>query len=302
MNKITKKIVRFLINLIPVCKWRKRLRHKLLWVKYVPLNRKIPSSFQSPDLLFLFTTNTSNIGDIQSSPAHYFDFSATPILLDIVSTLNNEQIEKTVIIGGGIHPWLFGDYEFYRRIKSNKNIAWGIGTFAGDIYSSQVLSKFSLIGLRECDSPMIDNKKVFYVPCASCMSSVFDLKFPPSEDVVFYLHSMFTPKEFLQEISQYSVMSNYNHSFLDVVKFLSQGKVVVTNSYHGMYWATLLGRKVVCIDIHNKCKGVKWKPVFATYDNWREQLSRAKIHPFALKEARELNVEFYNKVVSLLRL
>ena len=36
-----------------------------------------------------------------------------------------------------------------------------------------------------------------------------------------------------------------NTPFEDVVAFLGSGAVIVTNSYHGAYWATLLGRPTV---------------------------------------------------------
>ena len=147
---------------------------------------------------------------------------------------------------------------------------------------------------------MIDNKKVFYCPCSSCMSSLFDLRKISENNIIFYLHKLFTPVEFYNDISsKYSTFDNYNHSFFDVVRFLSTANIVVTKSYHGMYWATLLGKKVVFIDIHDKGKGMKWLPIFADYTDWEDKILYAKSYENALNEARQLNISFYEKVIKL---
>lgn len=36
--------------------------------------------------------------------------------------------------------------------------------------------------------------------------------------------------------------------FNETVAFLGSSEVVLTTSYHGLYWATLLGRKVVVLE------------------------------------------------------
>lgn len=295
-----KKIIKFLINFIPIRKYRHKIRNRVFLKKYKQLNKKI-SIKELTILNFMYTTNTSNVGDLASSPLNYFDFGTKNISHDIVKTINNNIVYFSSIIGGGIHSWLFQNYEFYRRINFKNNIAWGIGTFYLEKYPEAVLNKFSLIGLREANSPMIDNKKIFYCPCASCMYSLFDIKYKVNNDVIFYLHQQFTDKEFFNSIKQkYPTLDNYNNSFYEVIKFLSSGNTVITNSYHGMYWATLLGKKVVCIDIHNKCKGIKWLPVFADYNNWKEKIENAQTYSTALKEARLLNINFYNKVIGVL--
>lgn len=289
-----------MVNCIPNKKLRHKIRHRLFLPKYKQLNKKLNNTCQQDNLIFLYTTNTSNVGDLVSSSIHYFDFGRKNISFDIVSTLNNNMLDKPTIIGGGIHPWLFSNMEFARRLKTNENIAWGIGTFFQEQYPIEILNKFSLIGVRESNSPMIDNQKIFYCPCPSCMSSLFDIKKTPTNDIVFYLHRMFTPPEFFERVSKYPILDNYNYSFYEIISFLANANIVVTNSYHGMYWATLLGKKVICIDIHNKCRGIKWLPRFSDYDNWEEQLPFTKGYSNALEEARTLNIAFYNKVIRFL--
>ena len=296
-----KKALKPLINCIPNKRLRHKLRNRFFLSKYKTLNKRIPGQIVPKKLTFLYTTNTSNIGDLASSSLHYFDFGATNVSVDIVQTLNNNMMENPVIIGGGIHPWLFSNMEFARRLYPHGNIAWGIGTFFKEKYPANILSKFALIGLRESNSPMIDHQTIFHCPCSSCMSSLFDIQKRPSEEIVFYLHKMFTPTDFFNKVAlKYPVMDNYNKSFYEVIQFLQTGKIVVTNSYHGMYWATLLGKKVVCIDIHNKCHGTQWLPQFTDYDNWESALSETKIYENALSEARSLNRDFYNKVIEIL--
>lgn len=57
-------------------------------------------------ILYLYTSNTSNMGDLWSSPKNYFYFNAKTEEADIVKKFNSTaSIDNDVIIlGGGIHP------------------------------------------------------------------------------------------------------------------------------------------------------------------------------------------------------
>lgn len=97
------------------------------------------------------------------------------------------------------------------------------------------------------------------------------------------------------------------------IKFLSEAEYIITNSFHGAYWATLLNRKVIVlpfskdgnIKFSDKFLTLKYKPVyidsFEGIENFlEEKLKEAKNYKDALKDARTRNIEFYKKVKSSL--
>jgi exopolysaccharide biosynthesis predicted pyruvyltransferase EpsI len=132
------------------------------------------------------------------------------------------------------------------------------------------------------------------------MSSLFDKPEAPSHNIVFYLHgtnSAINPKQ----ITSDPVMINYNVTMSDVLKHLASGEIVVTTSYHGAYWATLLGRRVIVIKPWStKFMHMKHSPVLLDSLDWLRSIDQAVAYPNALEECRAANVAFYDKVVTLL--
>lgn len=97
-----------------------------------------------------------------------------------------------------------------------------------------------------------------------------------------------------EEIGKWSTLDK-------ILDFLSRGDVVVTNSYHGTYWATLLGKRVVAVPHSSKFLAFKHPPVMVeTLDEWRNALRGATAYPTALSESREANRDFRATVRSFL--
>ena len=88
----------------------------------------------------------------------------------------------------------------------------------------------------------------------------------------------------------------------DIFLNISNANCVVTNSYHGVYWGSLMGKKVVCIktDIP-KWNGLHENVLFAEIGGIREAMSKAKPVPFDyLRECRQENKAFHEKVMAAL--
>jgi len=81
-----------------------------------------------------------------------------------------------------------------------------------------------------------------------------------------------------------------------VLAFLASGETVITNSYHGSYWAKLLGRKVVMIPFSDKFLHFRYPVPVATRENYLELIPKAQVYPEALGVCRQRNVEFAEKV------
>jgi exopolysaccharide biosynthesis predicted pyruvyltransferase EpsI len=96
-------------------------------------------------------------------------------------------------------------------------------------------------------------------------------------------------------------MDNRERSFSRVIEFLASGEVIVTSSYHGAYWGTLLNRRIILINaFSSKFHGFKHQPPLASEGSWKSKLAEARNYPEALAECRGANLRFSEKVRALL--
>ena len=239
-------------------------------------------------------SSSNNIGDKYSGPVNYFPALQSYAVVDIFTLKTRMDLKgKPVIIGGG---GLLHEGFFRKRIEliidSNPGplIAWGIG-YNSDIGTPQwkpdFLKLFSFIGLRDYNTPYD------WVPCPSCLHPVFDLDSPVLHSAVLYNHWEF-PIQLSFPIPE---LSNNNKSFDEVIKFLSSGETVITNSFHGAYWATLLGRKVVVVNPFSwKFYTFRHPPLISNSGQLDQAIEKAISYPNALKECRLANQNFASKV------
>jgi hypothetical protein len=74
---------------------------------------------------------------------------------------------------------------------------------------------------------------------------------------------------------------------------------VLTNSYHGAYWAALLGREVLVFEPWNsKWLLTPWDFTHCNRNDWRERRAEARRFPWALADARRRNILFARRVFS----
>lgn len=200
---------------------------------------------------------------------------------------------------------MYFDNDFTKRLNGKICIGWGLGQCTGDVWPETFLKKMSLIGIREYTYPFIDNKKVFFCPCSSCMNTIFDRKYETKHDIVFYTHFMqkdrFSDGTEEKMMKRFPRSTNYAASLAEAIEFIASGDVVCTNSYHGAYWATLLGKKVIYRGYARKWAGFKHPPVYIeNFSDLKDAVKRTVSYPEALEECRFLNKEFYNKVCDTL--
>jgi hypothetical protein len=88
--------------------------------------------------------------------------------------------------------------------------------------------------------------------------------------------------------------------FNRVAAFLASGETVITNSYHGAYWARLLVRRVVVLPFSNRLLRMRFPPVIATAQNYQQRAKEARPEPDALPICREANLGFALRVSELI--
>lgn len=238
--------------------------------------------------------NPKNIGDMMSTPVPHFNILAKFATIEIFRYRERQDLHlKPVIIGGG---GLFSNEFFADRLADivasapRHLICWGAGQNTHDsavVSYPDVLRNFDLVGLRDHGSPYE------WVPCASCMDPAFDNQQHPVHEVVLYNHTDFPGLK----ASGLPELENSVTDFSAVITFLASGATVVTTSYHGAYWATLLGRRVVVINpFSSKFHAFRHPPVLARDSDWKSALARAVSYPDALEECRDANKRFALRV------
>ena len=259
------------------------------------------------NVVSVFRMDKQNIGDMRSCPALYFPLIGEKIDYFRIQCEKEKMTGKNVVIGGGgsvdYSPFLTEDIIAIRGCNPRRMVMWGVGTnkefeikeMDGKKKnpSYDVFKHMDLVGCRDWNSGFD------WVPCASCMSGLFekyrDLK--PEHKCVVYCCSSHKPtiKLHLPEMTNTS-------SFEDVIRFLASAETVISTSYHGVYWATLLGRKVIVVNPWStKFAHMKHMPfVVEGWGNVFDVMSNGVSHEGALEECREVNVAFARKVLSIL--
>jgi hypothetical protein len=272
----------------------------------------------------LHRVNTKNIGDLMCAPYRYFAFLQNSPVLDLIGFKEGEsptlddrkewakQVAQAgaLIIGGG---GLLGTDFFaggFRRVQSerstaSKAIIWGAGHNDWKIGDWRKLKavhdvdaqNFDLIGVRDY------NSGYEWVPCVSCMSPELD-EFSGVEivhEVGMYAHSgtMKNPK-LLDRIPRNLPTLSNDGELRPVLKFLASCETVLTDSFHGMYWATLMGRKVIAFPSSSKFYSAKHPVPLCAPEDWQSRMRMAHTYPEALQECRQANAAFADKVANLI--
>jgi hypothetical protein len=232
-----------------------------------------------------------NLGDWMSNPADYFDLDPCRVV-DVFDEPDLRGVKRIVVGGGGMFHF---EPEMRRLLEACGDVpvvGWGIGTNKHGVEERHCggvdLSRFALLGIR-------DKGADDFVPCPSCMHPAIVQK--PGFGVVCYQHK---DERHLGKIG-FPCLTNDCRDFNRVVRFLQSAETVITNTYHGWYWGVLLGKKVIVYrPFSSKFFHLPW-PV--AMPKTLEELKACLKHdhptyPEALSEARRLNEEFYQRVLS----
>jgi hypothetical protein len=239
---------------------------------------------------FVHIKKTPNTGDLACTPFHYFDFPEAQSY-DIHSEIPKSDI---VVFGGGaIEPYFKDPHFALDKVEAKHKVAWGIGSSRSGRKKNDpfAVEGFDLVGIRE-----YEREGGIYVPCVSCMSEYFDLDYEVLHDAVFYKHAAKpVPEEYVAGLP---TMDN-RASLEDAIAFMGSAETVITNSFHGTYWATLLNRKVICLPFSSKFYAYKFAPTYSKAETWRADRRKATTHPEALEDCRDINKMFYGMVMNL---
>ena len=275
----------------------------------------------SDDDLAIFRKDKTNVGDWWSPPHLYFPLNIRKSI-DLVRSQDIPNRSGRYIVGGGglgqdgFRPHLD------RLTRSDRNyslIAWGVGADVdvdrkGLVNPPDALNElldffrgFDDVGIRiYSPNGYADRKNYRWVPCASCMSSIFQelSGMPPTQRIGYYSHKRvplvlnnrrysgrLQSMPFFRSRTQSS--NNQGSNLRAKLEFMARFEFIVTNSYHGVYWATLLGRRVICAPFKNGLHTFRHAPAYLEGDDIGSAMDQATTYPHALDECRLANMEYY---------
>jgi hypothetical protein len=241
----------------------------------------------------------NNVGDYYCNPSRYFKF---PDVTSGELMSNGFPITgQTLVVGGGglIHKKFNQHIDLLIKKKPKNTVIWGIGhnfgrkaISKGINYYPEYLKQCQLVGIRD----WIDGHYKTYLPCVSCMHPAFNETYEVKHDIVYFTHAAKT-KYNGKDCATH--MNNSTTDFNKVIKFLGSANTVVTDSYHGAYWAQLLGKNVQVVNWSVKFNHMKHAPIMLESINSKIKTYNNRIPEF-LEECQELNNAFYQKFLNLL--
>jgi len=268
------------------------------------------------DVVNLHRYDPTNIGDYYCGVHHYFE-ELKGKHLDIFDykrdqeTRDNwfEKITKNALIigGGGLlnREGFDMQMKLFEQLgeKGKKTVLWGLGHNAkekntyGKITQYNIdTTKFGLVGVRDY------GMKEDWVPCVSCLHPIFDEKHQVKNEIGMIFHKKtLNDKSIIKKFEQFPSTAN-NAVFEDVVKFIGETDIILTDSYHAMYWSMMLGKKVMVFPNSSKFYNFKYQPVISTFSNFDADLKKVHSYSGVLEECRETNLKFANKAFDYLNI
>jgi hypothetical protein len=172
---------------------------------------------------------------------------------------------------------------------------WGAGhngdTANEPIYPEE-LQNFARVGIRD------HGTQYDWVPCASCMHPAFNKKYRIKNRVIWFEHKKQLIKDRAFGHDSIPRFINSGSNIEQTIELLGSAEIVLTNSYHGAYWATLLGKRVFVVGPWStKFMHMKHQPVHITADqNWKELVDQTNVYKDSLDECRQATNNFWESI------
>ena len=242
---------------------------------------------------FVYSKNTENAGDLSCGYYTYFAelFKKYQIVIWDIGKIDISKIAKNdvVIVGGGglLNNSDLWNYNINRLAKKSRYcFLFGVGFNAhtdSKITIPLKLKNFREWAIRDYQHPSQGR----YVPCASCLMSGLDKKYEIRRKYGVVQHFQHN----LSRKFDFPLIMN-NAPLMDILEFIGSSEVIITNTYHAVYWATLMQKKVILdAPFSEKFNYFKYKPVLFS-GNLEKDVANAVVYTNILPEARKLVEDF----------
>ena len=157
----------------------------------------------------------------------------------------------------------------------------------------KALSRYKHVGIGDYS----ETSRFTWVPCASCMHPALTKTYAIKNDVIWFEHKKQMIKDFGNDPIPRFINSGSNID--QTIELLGSANTILTNSYHGAYWGTLLKKQVIVVGgaWSSKFKFFKHQPiVLGKKENWHDYRESAPIYENALDECRTSTQLFWQNI------
>lgn len=249
--------------------------------------------------------NTVNTGDKESSPIQYYSeyfqqFQTLEIDLSEISKADIQKEDFVIVGGGGI---LNSGKKWNNLIntafqKSKKVIIWGCGFNSSKIkidFKPIPFEKALLLGIRDYKHPHFR-----FVPCVSCKSRYFDIEYSIKRKIGIIKHHS-RPLNIDESLKGIDSITN-QYSFEQIARFIGESECILSNSYHALYWASLLKKITGRLDSYNNTRFRDCMYRYTDVQNIHD-IDKCKVLSLTANDLdyfRFLNDEFFDQVKTLI--
>jgi exopolysaccharide biosynthesis predicted pyruvyltransferase EpsI len=281
------------------------------------LNEVLYKEQKNNGVINVHRINEKNVGDFYCAPHLYFDVlkekkvdisDFRSIFTKTTKNWVNQISNNSLILGGGgllnIKHFKM-QMELFEKlaVKGKKIVIWGAGHNEINLNDYQKnkkywvdVDKFGLVGTRDFSFPGE------WVPCVSCLNTIFDKKHTEEYQVgLLFNAKSIKDEKLIKKLEKYPQSSNTTN-LEEMIQFIGKCETLVTNSYHAMYWAILMEKKVVCIPATSKFFDFKYKTPITTFEDFENEIKNATKYTGILEECREINIKFSEKVFDYLNI
>lgn len=196
--------------------------------------------------------------------------------------------------------------EYVEKLESKKSprILWGAGhngeyqkKLKGTLEYPSWIRNFNLIGVRDYAQEFI------WAPCASCMHPALRKNYVIKNDVIWFEHKKQLIKSTEFDKDPIPRFINSGANIEQTIELLGSANTIITNSYHGAYWGTLLGKKVIVVDAwSSKFNALKHKPYFLSKgDYWKNYLDTVPVYKNAINECVNATENYWKQVKEFIK-
>lgn len=278
-------------------------------IALVDLNINISENINKlPKLHIIHRIDKTNTGDIVSNCSEYYSFEQYKIIKHDIYKPDFDKIMKNepiILSGGGLLNCLdIWNRNINKLLEISDNVfGWGIGFNkhydSKNINNKINLSKFKLLGLRDYKPSYESNAR--FVPCASCNLTQItnDYKIKRNVGVIEHHHNKITLKEKYDKI-------NNGKKIDDLIKFIGESNIIITNTYHALYFSALLNKKCILYNSFSekfnyiKFHYIKYDDNMELNENNKELNEILVLNKELLKDYIKINNIFYSDIMSKL--
>jgi len=258
-----------------------------------------------PKLHIIHRIDKTNTGDIVSNCSEYYSFEGYEIVKHDIGSPDFASIKKNDLIilsGGGLlnclETW---NKNINKLLELSENVfGWGIGFnkhHNTHIKTKINLSKFKLLGIRDYKQSYQSNTR--YLPCSSCNlpQLKYEYKIQRNIGVIEHHHNKIILKEKYDKI-------NNELNIDDMIKFIGESNIIITNTYHALYFSALLNKKCILYNSFSekfnctKFDYVKYENNMELNENNNRLNQIQTLNQELLQNSITINNSFYSDIIS----